>query len=90
MCIKPGALHYFVEHDLSETAKTIDTTQTALHVVAAEYDWPSPPARCQALAAEVEGATYTLMEGVGHFSMSENPEVLKKHFLPLLDSIVAS
>ena len=87
--LKGDVHYYFVEHDLTETAKTIDTSQTALHVVAAEYDWPSPPARCEALAAEVDGATYTLMEGVGHFSMSENPEVLKKHFLPLLDSIVA-
>lgn len=88
--LKGDVHYYFAEHDLTETAKTIDTSKTALHVVSAEYDWPAPPAACQALADEVNGATFTLMEGVGHFSMSENPEVFKKHFLPLLEKIAAN
>ena len=46
---------------------------------------PSPPAGGEALAAEVDGATFSYMGGVGHFSMSENPAAFKKHFLPLLD-----
>lgn len=86
-----GDVHYyFSEHDLTETAKTIDTSRTALHVVSTEYDWPSPPAGSAALAAEVEGASYTHIDGVGHFSMSENPEVFKKHFLPILDQAVGA
>lgn len=80
--------YYIIEHDLTDTAKTIDTKQTALHVLYGEYDWTGP-AGGQALAEEVPGATFTLMEGVGHFPMSENPETFKKYFLPLLEQVIA-
>lgn len=80
--------YYLLEHDLTEDAKKIDTTQTALHVLYGEYDW-SGPAGGEALAAEVEGATFTLMDGVGHFPMSENPEAFKKYFLPILEQVAA-
>jgi len=84
-----GDLNYYVvEHDLTETAQKIDTTRTALHVLNGEYDWSAPPAAGEALAAAVVGATFTLMEGVGHFAMSENPEVFKKYFLPILEKAI--
>jgi pimeloyl-ACP methyl ester carboxylesterase len=81
-----GDLNYYViEHDLTEDAKKIDTSQTALYILNGEYDWSAPPAAGEALAAEVNGATSIVMEGLGHFPMSENPEAFKKYFLPLLD-----
>jgi pimeloyl-ACP methyl ester carboxylesterase len=86
--LKGDVSYYFNEHDLTETARSIDTSKTALHIVGSEYDWPSPPAGSEALAAQVQGATFTYMAGVGHFAMSENPAVFKKHFLPLLDQAV--
>lgn len=80
--------YYLIEHDLTEDAKRIDTKQTALHVLYGEYDWTGP-ASGQALADEVDGATFTLMEGLGHFPMSESPEAFKKYFLPILDQAAA-
>jgi pimeloyl-ACP methyl ester carboxylesterase len=81
-----GDLNYYVlEHDLTEDAKKIDTSQTALYVLNGEYDWSAPPATGEALAAEVEGASFAAMQGLGHFPMSENPEAFKKHFLPILE-----
>ena len=80
-----GDLNYYVvEHDLTEDAKKIDTSQTALYVLNGEYDWSATPAHGEALAAEVEGATFTMMEGLGHFGMSEDPEKFKGYFLPTL------
>jgi pimeloyl-ACP methyl ester carboxylesterase len=76
--------YYLVEHDLTDTAKTIDTTKTAIHLLNGEYDWSAYPAAGQALAAEIDGATHTIMYGVGHFPMSENPAVFKTYFLPVL------
>lgn len=85
-----GDLHYYaIEHDLTDSAKNIDTSQTALHVLNGEYDWSAYPAAGQALAGQVDGATFTVMEGVGHFPMSENPEVFKTYFLPLLNDASA-
>ena len=85
-----GDLHYYlVEHDLTETAKTIDTTKTAVHILNGEYDWSAYPAAGQALATEIDGATYATMPGVGHFPMSENPEAFKQYFMPLLKQVAA-
>jgi pimeloyl-ACP methyl ester carboxylesterase len=80
-----GDLNYYViEHDLTEDAKKIDTSQTALFILNGEYDWSGFPAAGQALAAEIKGAHWAEMAGIGHFPMSENPDVFKKYFLPVL------
>ena len=39
------------------------------------------------LADKVPGATYTLMEGMGHFPMSEDPAKFKKYIIPVLSDI---
>ena len=47
------------------------------------------PAAAKALADAVPGATYTLMEGMGHFPMSEDPVQFKKYLMPVLGQIQA-
>ena len=42
---------------------------------------------CQELADKVPGAKYTLMEGMGHFPMSEDPVKFKHYITPVLDEI---
>jgi pimeloyl-ACP methyl ester carboxylesterase len=85
-----GDLNYYVvEHDLTEDAKKIDTSQTALFILNGEYDWSATPALGEALAAEVPGASFTAMEGLGHFALSENPELFKQYFLPVLEQAAA-
>lgn len=86
-----GDLDYYLgEHDISATAKDIDTTKTQVHVVAGVYDWSATPERAKGLADAIPGATYTRMDGTGHFPMSENPDVFKRHVVPLLRTIVQS
>lgn len=83
-----GDLDYYLgEHDLTETAKEIDTAKTEVHVVAGEYDWSATPERAKELADAIPGATFTRMDGVGHFPMSENPDEFKAHTVPLLRGI---
>ena len=84
-----GDLNYYaVEHDVTETARNIDAEATPFYVLSGEYDWSGYPAACQALADEVKGSSYTLMRGVGHFPMSENPEQFKRYLLPVLEEIL--
>jgi pimeloyl-ACP methyl ester carboxylesterase len=84
-----GDLHYYsVDHDLRETAKNIDTRKCALYVFSGEYDWSAWPAG-KALADAVPGAAYTLMKGMGHFPMSEDPAQFKKYLMPVLAEIQA-
>lgn len=85
-----GDLHYYnVEHDLAGLAPSIDTRKTSLHVLTGEYDWSSTPAMGQALAAEVPGATFQAMPGLGHFPMCEDPARFRQHLLPVLEAIRA-
>lgn len=85
-----GDLDYYLgEHDLTSTASQIDTSKTQVHVISGEYDWSATPERSRALADAITGATYTMMEGVGHFPMSENPEAFKTYLMPILDTILA-
>jgi pimeloyl-ACP methyl ester carboxylesterase len=83
-----GDLHYYgKEHDLRETAKDIDTSTCMLYVLSGDYDWSAYPAAARELADKVPGATYTLMEGMGHFPMCEDPARFKRYLMPVLDDI---
>ena len=85
-----GDLNYYgVEHDVTETAKTIDTSRCAMYILGGEYDWSGTPAVCRALHEAVEGSQYTLLTGLGHFPMSENPEAFRAFILPVLEDIRA-
>lgn len=83
-----GDLNYYgIEHDLRDSAGRIDTSRCMLYVLSGDYDWSAYPAAAKALADAVPGATYTLMEGMGHFPMSEDPAQFKKYLLPVLADI---
>jgi len=84
-----GDLDYYLgEHDLTHTASQIDTKKTPVHVISGDYDWSATPERAKALADAIPGATYTLMKGMGHFPMSEDPDSFKKYLTVLLDDIL--
>lgn len=83
-----GDLDYYLgEHDLTHTAGQIDTSKTQVHVISGDYDWSATPERSKALADAIPGATYTRMDGVGHFPMSEDPETFKRYLQPILERI---
>jgi pimeloyl-ACP methyl ester carboxylesterase len=80
-------VYYGIEHDLRASARDIDTTKCMLYVLGGDYDWSAHPAACKALADAVPGARYTLMEGMGHFPMSEDPAQFKRYLMPVLADI---
>ncbi|MGR8918413.1 MAG: alpha/beta fold hydrolase [Gammaproteobacteria bacterium] len=83
-----GDLNYYgIEHDLRESAQDIDTSKCLFYVMSGDYDWSAYPEACKELADKVPGASYTLMEGMGHFPMSEDPETFKEYLLPVLADI---
>ena len=84
-----GDLDYYLgEHDLTHTASQIDTKKTQVHVISGDYDWSATPERSKALADAIPGATYTLMKGMGHFPMSEDPQSFRRYLTDLLDDIM--
>jgi pimeloyl-ACP methyl ester carboxylesterase len=83
-----GDLHYYsIEHDLTGAAGRIDTRKVAVYLLGGEYDWSASPADVKALADAVPGARFEEMREVGHFPMSENPAVFKRHLMPILEAI---
>ncbi len=83
-----GDLYYYsVDHDVRETAKTIDTRRVSVDILNGEYDWSGTPALGEALANLIPGARYQTMPGLGHFPMSENPQGFLSVIRPVLERI---
>jgi len=81
--------YYMVEHDLTDKAHTIDTTNLGFWILSGEYDWTAPPTAGELLAAEIDGAKFVVMDGMGHFPMTENPEKFKGYIVPILQEAAA-
>lgn len=85
-----GALNYHcVEHNLVGKADRIDTSKVAVYLLTGEYDFSCPPMLTELLANDIKGSRFTVIEGMGHFPMSEDPVRFKKYILPVLEEILA-
>ena len=86
-----GDIHYYGgEHDLTGLAAKIDTARIPMYLLTGEYDPLNTPDGTAELARQVRGAKFQLVEGMGHFGASENPEQFIKALRPVLDEIRAS
>ena len=54
-----------------------------------EYDYSATVEDGRRLAALIPGSRFGVMPGLGHFPMSEHPDLFREHFLPELDRIAA-
>ena len=79
-----------MEGDIRERIAAIDTGRCPLFLLTGEYDYSCSPADTQAAAAVIDGARVTIMTGLGHFPMSENPAEFRKYLLPILAEIRAA
>lgn len=81
--------YYFDEGDLrnGQTAD-IDTDVCPVYLLSGEYDYSAPPEAAQQVARHVKGAEFQVMQGLGHFPMSEDPERFLGYLRPVLDKIV--
>lgn len=87
-CVFAGDLQYYIkEHDLTDTAKDIDTTKIGVYLLSAEYDWSATVEQGRELASLIPGSTFVEMRDIGHFPMSENPEKFKSYLLPILQEL---
>jgi len=81
---------YQIEGDVRDKVKDIDTGKCPLYMLTGEYDYSASPADSEAAAALIPGAKLTIMKGLGHFPMSENPEGFREYLLPVLKEIKAA
>jgi pimeloyl-ACP methyl ester carboxylesterase len=78
---------YQVEGDIRERIGAIDTRVCPLYMLTGEYDYSASPRDTQAAAEKIPGAKVTIMKGLGHFPMSENPEAFLSYLRPVLAEI---
>ena len=83
-----GDLNYYMaEYDLRDEAHKIDTRKVGVHILSGEYDFSGTAEAGQAAHVAIPGSTHGVMNGVGHFPMSENPQKFLEYLLPVLQKI---
>lgn len=83
-----GDLHFYVsEGDLRGRVEKIDTEKCPLYLLTGEFDYSCTPEDSQDLARLIPGAKLSIMPGIGHFPMSESPEIFITHLKPVLQDI---
>ena len=83
-----GDLYFYREDaDLRGKLNQIDARKYPLYLLTGEYDFSCSPADTLRTAQAIPGAKVTIMQELGHFPMSENPEQFRKYLLPVLNEI---
>ena len=82
-----GDLYFYtVDGDIRGRMAEIDVRRCPLYLLTGEYDY-SCTAEGTLEVARVTGAEATIMKGLGHFPMSEDPEKFIGYLLPVLSHI---
>jgi pimeloyl-ACP methyl ester carboxylesterase len=85
-----GDLYFYrVDGDLRPRIHAIDTSVCPLFLLTGEYDFSCSPEDTLRTAAGIPGVEATVMERLGHFPMSENPEQFRRYLVPVLERIKA-
>src|SRR2546423_15177797 len=85
-----GDLYFYgIDGDVRGEIGRIDTAQCPLYLLTGEYDYSCTPEDTLAVARAVPGAQVTIMKELGHFPMSENPELFLSYLAPVLGKIHA-
>lgn len=83
-----GDLYFYrVDSDLRGKLTGIDTAACPLYLLTGNYDFSCTPEDTTRTAKSIPGAKVTIMEGLGHFPMSEDPARFRQYILPVLDEI---
>ena len=82
--------YYLMEYDLRDLAREIDTKEVGVHIFSGEYDYSGTIEKGKEAHAAIEGSTFTEMQSIGHFPMSENPEKFLAYLKPILREISQS
>ena len=78
---------YWHDGDFDNRSSQIDTSKCPVYLLSGEYDCSCTPEKTMETASRINGAKAKIMEGMGHFPMSENPELFKSYIYPILDEI---
>ncbi|MCB1740255.1 MAG: alpha/beta hydrolase [Gammaproteobacteria bacterium] len=82
--------YYFEDGDLRNGGVSgIDTRRCPVYLLSGEYDPSATPEMGRELAEQIGATHFEVMKQMGHFPMSENPELFARYLLPVLDKVLA-
>ena len=85
-----GDLYFYkVDGDIRGRIAEIDTRRCPLFLLSGEYDYSCTPEETMAVANSIIGCQATIMKGLGHFPMSEDPQAFLGYLLPVLEKIAS-
>jgi pimeloyl-ACP methyl ester carboxylesterase len=85
-----GDLYFYsVDHDFREMNDQI-SGNVPIYMMTGVYDFACTPEMTEETAKKVKGSEAIIMEEIGHFPMSENPEVYKEYLMPVLEKILVA
>ena len=86
-----GDLYYYVvDGDMRNgVAEQIDTSKIPIHLLTGEYDLSATPEMTMDLARMINATSVKIMEGLGHFPMSEDPVRFNEYLMPVLEEIAS-
>jgi pimeloyl-ACP methyl ester carboxylesterase len=83
-----GDLHFYrADSDYRDRTDLIDTTKCPVFLLTGEYDFSCTPTDTLRTAKNIAGVEAEIMEELGHFPMSENPEKFREYILPVLKKV---
>lgn len=86
-----GDIHFYAtEWDARELVEATTELDCAAYFLTGEYDYSAPPSAGRWVAENLPGAQFTLMEELGHFPMTENPELFATYLNPVLVEVAES
>lgn len=84
-----GDIYFYTrDWDARDRIQDIDTDECGVYFLTGEYDFSGRPEDTERVAAQIDGASLEIMEDMGHFPPSENPDAFKEYLLPVVDEIL--
>ena len=85
-----GDLHFYrQDSDYRAHSSQIDTKLCPMFLLTGEYDFSCTPEDTKRTGRAIAGSEVTIMKGLGHFPMSENPAHFRNYLLPVLQKILS-
>ena len=69
---------YWTDGHFDDRSAQIDTSRCPVYLMSGEYDSSCTPERTEATAGRIKGSKAKVMADIGHFPMSENPELFRR------------
>lgn len=83
-----GDLYFYkIDGDIRGRVAEIDTNLCPLYLLSGEYDYSCTADDTRELARNIKNAKMTIMPGIGHFPMSEDPDGFLEYLRPVLEDI---